>query len=80
MARQKDIRRGAYRVPLHLTEAGEKLTRELYDIAGGAATYISEQVGEKEMESFYNTLEKISQNLKDYMASIGNDNDEDDAE
>ena len=74
------VRRGAYRVPLHLTEEGEKLTRELYDIAGGAAKYIADHIDEAEMGAFYNTLEKISQNLKEYMVGIGSENDEDDAE
>ena len=63
------VRRGAYRVPLHLTEEGERLTRELYDVASAAAAYITDHIDSQEMTDFYRTLDKVSQNLKDYMVS-----------
>jgi DNA-binding MarR family transcriptional regulator len=63
------VRRGAYRVPLHLTEEGAKLTDELYGVAAAAATYIAEHIDEQDMAVFYRTLDKVSQNLKDFLAS-----------
>ena len=64
------VRRGADRVPLHLTETGAKLPAELYGVAAAAATYIAEHIDEQDKAVFYRTLDKVSQNLKDFLASL----------
>ena len=71
-------RRGAYRIRLRLTELGEKMVQELYDVAGAASAYASQDISDTEMYSFMCTLQKVNVRFKEYVeAHIGGNQEPD---
>ncbi|MBQ7337557.1 MAG: MarR family transcriptional regulator [Clostridia bacterium] len=64
------IRRGAYRVRLKLTEAGVKMSDDLFKVAGNAASYSMQGMDDAEIAAFMCTLEKINEKFKEYMAGL----------
>lgn len=61
------VRRGAYRVPLRLTDEGQQLAQSLYGVAGEAASYVAQDISAEEMSIFFRTLEKVGSNLKEFL-------------
>lgn len=56
---------GIYRVKFILTKKGEELARELSDVASVAVKKANIGIDEKELLSFYNTIDHFAKNLDD---------------
>ncbi len=67
---KKPVRRGAYRIRLQLTEAGEKMADRICNIASEAAAYATQTISDCEMERFNATLSEINERFKQYMKDI----------
>ena len=60
------LRRGAYRIRLRLTERGDNMVKSLYNIAGKAAAYATDDIDAAEMNKFIQTLITINERFRHY--------------
>jgi DNA-binding MarR family transcriptional regulator len=60
------LRRGAYRIRLKLTEQGNDMVDNLYDIAAKAAAYATDDIDAAEMNKFIQTLTAINERFRNY--------------
>ncbi len=69
----KTRRRGAYRVKLILTEAGEQITRCFFDVSKAAAKYSMADLTDEQNDAFIRMMTQINEKFSEYMEQIGDE-------